>query len=453
MKAKVLIIDDDPAICASLSLALKTIYNVKAVTTAEEGLAVLREVPYELVLLDLLIGESDGIEILKKIKQLDSSIVVIMITAYGSIRSSVEAMKEGAFTYLSKPLDIEELYIHLQQALEFRTLHEKVSYLSHELESRYRYGDMIGKSPTMQAIYKVIDKLKDVDINVLINGKSGTGKELVARAIHFSGNRKEERFVDVNCSAIPEGLLEEEFFGHRKGSFTGAVSDRKGKFEIADKGTLFLDEIGDMPLPLQSKLLRVLQSREITPLGSNEKIKIDVRVIAATNRDLMDMVRQGTFRQDLYYRLNVIEIKLPALRERGQDILLISKELIQRHNKEHGWNIKGFSKDAEKILLNYSYPGNVRELENALEYAGVLCDGEIIQAENLPEYMYSEKKEASSINEIACTQELGNLTLKELEKMAIQTVLKRNGGKQRITAEQLGISERGLRNKIKEYGL
>lgn len=453
MKAKVLIIDDDPAICASLSLALKPIYDVKAVTAADEGLSLLNEIPYELVLLDLNIGEYDGIEILKKIKQLDNSIVVIMITAYGSIRSSVEAMKEGAFTYLSKPLDIEELYIHLEQALNFRKLHEKVSYLSNELQSRYKYGDMIGKSPAMQAIYKVIDKLKDVDVSVLINGESGTGKELVARAIHFSGSRREERFVDVNCSAIPEGLLEEEFFGHRKGSFTGAVNDRKGKFEMADKGTLFLDEIGDMPLPLQSKLLRVLQSKEITPIGSNTSIKIDVRVIAATNQDLMNMVRQGTFRQDLYYRLNVIEIKLPPLRERKQDILFISKELIERHNKEHGWNIKGLSKGAEKILINYDYPGNVRELENALEYAGVLCDGEIIQAENLPEYMSCEKKEMVSKDELVCAHEFGNLSLMELEKIAIRASLKKNGGKQRITAEQLGISERGLRNKIKEYGL
>lgn len=453
MKAKVLIIDDDPAICASLTLALKSSYDVKAVTTAEEGLVLLKEIPFQLVLLDLIIGESDGIEILKRIKALDSSMVIIMMTAYGSIRSSVNAMKEGAFTYLSKPLELEELYIHMEQALKFRALHEKVSYLSHELESRYKYGEMIGKSPAMQQIYKVIDKLKDVDVSVLIKGESGTGKELVARAIHFSGSRREERFVEVNCAAIPEGLLEDEFFGHRKGSFTGAVNDRKGKFEIADKGTLFLDEIGDMPLSLQSKLLRVLQSKEITPIGSNEVIKIDIRVIAATNRNLLEMVYEGTFRQDLYYRLNVIEIKLPPLRERNQDIFLISKELIERHNKEYGWNIQGFTKEAEKILLSYGYPGNVRELENALEYAGVLCNGTIIDVGDLPEHMTLRTEELRLSKEAFDMKIFCNLTLKELERLVIQASLKKNGGKQRVTAEQLGISERGLRNKIKEYSL
>lgn len=453
MKAKVLVIDDDPAICASLTLALKSSYYIKAVTTAEEGLLLLKEIPFQLVLLDLIIGESDGIEILKQIKAIDSSMVIIMMTAYGSIRSSVKAMKEGAFTYLSKPLELEELYIHMEQALKFRALHEKVNYLSHELESRYKYGEMIGKSPAMQQIYKVIDKLKDVDVSVLIKGESGTGKELVARAIHFSGSRREERFVEINCAAIPEGLLEDEFFGHRKGSFTGAVNDRKGRFEIADKGTLFLDEIGDMPLSLQSKLLRVLQSKEITPIGSNEVIKIDIRVIAATNRNLLQMVYEGTFRQDLYYRLNVIEIKLPPLRERNQDIFLISKELIERHNKEYGWNIQGLTKEAEKVLLSYGYPGNVRELENALEYAAVLCNGTIIDADDLPEHMTLRTEELRLSKEAFDMNIFCDLTLKELERLVIQACLKKNGGKQRVTAEQLGISERGLRNKIKEYGL
>lgn len=453
MKAKVLIIDDDPAICASLTLALKSSYDVKAVTTAEEGLALLKEIPFQLVLLDLIIGETDGIEVLKRIKALDNSMVVIMMTAYGSIRSSVKAMKEGAFTYLPKPLELEELYIHMEQALKFRALHERVNYLSHELESRYQYGEMIGKSPAMQEIYKVIDKLKDVDVSVLIRGESGTGKELAARAIHFSGSRREERFVEVNCAAIPEGLLEDEFFGHRKGSFTGAVNDRKGKFEIADKGTLFLDEIGDMPLSLQGKLLRVLQSKEITPIGSNEVIKIDIRIIAATNRNLLEMVNEGTFRRDLYYRLNVIEIKLPPLRERNQDILLISRELIKRHNKEYERNIQGFTKEAEKILLSYSYPGNVRELENALEYAGVLCSGNLIDAGDLPNYMIVKPKEHHLSKEDFEMEAFADLTLKELEKLAIQASLKKNGGKQRVTAQKLGISERGLRNKIKEYGL
>lgn len=452
-KPKILIIDDEEAICASLTLALKGSYDVSAVTNANKGLKLIKEKSFKLVLLDLIIGEDEGLEVLSKIKSIDSSTSVIMMTAYGSIRSSVEAIKKGAFTYLSKPLDIEELCIYIEQALKFRDLSEKVNYLSHELKSRYSYGEMIGKSPSMENVYKIIDKVKDVDVNVLISGESGTGKELVARAIHFSGNRRDEKFVEVNCAAIPEGLLEDEFFGHRKGSFTGAVGHRKGKFEDADKGTLFLDEIGDMPLSLQSKLLRVLQNKSISPIGSNETTKIDIRVIAATNRNLLDMVEKGTFRQDLYYRLNVIDIKLPPLKERREDILLLCNHLISRHNKEHGRNIKGFTKDAEKLLLSYDYPGNVRELENALEYAAVLSNGSIIDHCDLPASMRLKQKKSSSSPSSSLDDCLSGLTLKEIEKLAIQAALNQNSGKQRITAQQLGISERGLRNKIQEYGL
>ncbi len=454
MKPRILILDDEPAICASLTLALENDYDVKAVIDVEEALRLIREQSFQLVLLDLIIGEHDGIEVLRKIKEINNNIAVIMMTAYGSIRTSVNAMKDGAFMYLSKPLDIEELSIHMKQALEFRTLNEKVIYLSNELKTKYEYGDMIGKSPPMQEIYKIIDKVKDADASVMIYGESGTGKELVARAIQFSGKRSEERFIAVNCAAIPEGLLEEEFFGHKKGAFTGAVSDKIGKFELADKGTLFLDEIGDMPLALQGKLLRVLQQKEFSPIGSNTVKKIDVRIISATNKNLQEMVRNGTFRQDLYFRLNIIEIKLPSLVERRQDIPLICRNLLERHNKEYGRNIKGITKQAERILLNYNYPGNIRELENALEYAAVISSGEIIDVNDLPMQIRSGVDNSYSLSiDGHNRQDLDNLTLKDIERIVIKSRLEKNGGRQKITANELGISERGLRNKIQEYGL
>ena len=454
MKPRILILDDEPAICASLTLALENDYDVKAVIDVEEALRLIREQSFQLVLLDLIIGEHDGIEVLRKIKEINNNIAVIMMTAYGSIRTSVNAMKDGAFMYLSKPLDIEELSIHMKQALEFRTLNEKVIYLSNELKTKYEYGDMIGKSPPMQEIYKIIDKVKDADASVMIYGESGTGKELVARAIQFSGKRSEERFIAVNCAAIPEGLLEEEFFGHKKGAFTGAVSDKIGKFELADKGTLFLDEIGDMPLALQGKLLRVLQQKEFSPIGSNTVKKIDVRIISATNKNLQEMVRNGTFRQDLYFRLNIIEIKLPSLVERRQDIPLICRNLLERHNKEYGRNIKGITKQAERILLNYNYPGNIRELENALEYAAVISSGEIIDVNDLPMQIRNGVDNSYSLSiDGHNRQDLDNLTLKDIERIVIKSRLEKNGGRQKITANELGISERGLRNKIQEYGL
>lgn len=447
MKPNVLVIDDERAICAAITLALSQDYAVQYAITAQEGLELLTQSEFQVVILDLRIGSDDGIEVLKEIKQKWPETAVIMITAYGSIRSSVEAMKNGAFNYLTKPLDVEELIIFLEQALAFRQLNEKVNFLSDELTSRYRYGEMIGTSAPMQRVYTLIEKLKDVDTAVLVSGESGTGKELVARAIHFMGKRKQEKFVVVNCAAIPDGLLEEEFFGHKKGSFTGAYVDKKGKFAVADNGTIFLDEIGDMPLPLQGKLLRVLQQKEFTAIGSNDVQHTNVRVIAATNRDLRAMVAAGTFRQDLFYRLNVIEVRLPPLRERTQDIPLLCRHFVEQFNHERSKQIRGVSKEAEERLLAYSYPGNVRELANIIEYASIICNGPIIKLEDLtpPVQAVLSAPHPEQAEE--------RKSLKEIEKEAIQLSLQRNQGKKAATARELGISERGLWNKIKEYGL
>ncbi len=457
MKPSILIIDDERAICASLSLVLETDYAVSAVTDADQGLRLMEEQNFGLVLLDLKIGDRDGIEVLKQIKSHDPSVAVIIMTAYGSIRSSVEAMKNGAFSYLSKPLDVEELLIFIRQALEFRHLNEQVQYLSRELQSRYSYGEMIGKSPAMQRVYQMIEKVKDVGASVTITGESGTGKELVARAIHFQSKRRDEKFVDVNCAAIPEGLLEEEFFGHKKGSFTGAIQDKKGKFEMADGGTLFLDEVGDMPLNLQGKLLRVLEQKEFTPIGGSEPRRIDVRVISATNQDLRSMVKKGLFRGDLFYRLNIVEIKLPPLRERTQDIPLLARHFLSKYSADQGKAVQGIDQEAERMLVSYQYPGNVRELANALEYGVILSGGETIRAGDLPLLIQEEcggRRLANASGPGSTLEEqLAGLSIAQVERIAIEAALKRNGGRQKVTAEELGISERGLRNKIKDYDL
>jgi two-component system response regulator AtoC len=454
MKPRIWIVDDEQGICVSLTFALKNKYDVKTFQSSAPLYEQLQRESCDVMLLDLKLGDEDGLEVLKQVKLLDSSVSVIIMTAYASIGTSVEAMKAGAFTYLTKPLDLEELKIVLKQALEFRQLSEKVSYLTGELESSRHFDRIIGESPSMQRVYELINTLKDIDSNVLITGESGTGKELVAKAIHEGGKRKDERFIVVNCAAIPENLLESDFFGHRKGSFTGADADRKGKFELADRGTIFLDEIGDMPLALQAKILRVLQDKEFTPVGAGEPRKVDVRVIAATNRDLRLLIEEKKFREDLYYRLNVMSIEIPPLRERREDILLLCEHFIKQNSFEMRKSITGMTQEAKDLLVNYPYPGNVRQLANIMEYACIVCKGDMIDTRDLPREV---REEYRSLHEDGGGQELesylANHSLKEIEKMAISQTLKKNNGRRDKTADDLGISKRGLLNKIHEYGL
>ncbi len=449
MRPKILIVDDEIAICISLKHTLSKEYDVVIANSEEDTLNALERDSFQLILLDVYLGAQDGLSLLQKIIQHDPTIIVIVMTAHGSIKSSVTAMRNGAFTYMTKPLDLEELKIFIQQGLRYRSLNEKVNYLNEELQGRYQYGEMIGKSPVMQNVYKLVEKLKDVDTPVIVTGESGTGKELAARAMHFMGVRKKENFIEVNCAAIPEGLLEMEFFGYRRGAFTGANTDKKGKFEAADQGTIFLDEIGDMPLSLQGKFLRVLQEKRFSPIGSNESKTIDVRVIAATNRDLWQMVQDGAFRQDLYYRLNVVSITLPALRERKMDIPLLTSKFIAQLNSEHKRNIKGITKEVERMLLTYDYPGNVRELQNIIEFAVIMCNEEYITPTDLP-HNFLNAVGSTTLNQPQGEDTIA--TLYEIEKRAILQAIRRNDGHQRKTAEELGISERGLYNKLKEYG-
>lgn len=450
MSKHILIVDDEPGICSALTLALEDHYTVTATTSPLEGLRLFQSQCIDLCLFDLRIGSYDGIALLEQMKQLDKNVAVILMTAYSSIHSAVEAIKRGAFSYITKPLDIEALVVVIEQALGFRDLNERVEYLSRELERKYEYSGIVGRSPAMKGVFALIEKLKDVDTTVLIAGESGTGKELVAKALHYSGRRKGEYFAEVNCAAIPEGLLEEELFGHKRGAFTGALEDRKGKFEFADNGSLFLDEIGDMSLALQSKLLRVLEEREVTRIGSNQPTKIDVRIIAATNKDLRRMMQEGTFREDLYFRLNVIQIKMPALRDKKQDLPLFFNHYINKYNDELNRQVSGLSREVERLLMGYDYPGNVRELANIIQYAVLLCGGDTINVADLPPSV-TRAEARSKHGDSVFSEDLVGLKLREVEKRVIMATLARLNGHRKKTAETLGISEKGLRDKIATY--
>ena len=456
MKPEILVLDDEQGICLFLSMSLEDDYTVLTANTPSQAYKLLESQDISLVLVDLMLGRKSGLDVLKVIKEKHPGVAVIMMTAYGNVSSSVEAIKLGAHNYLQKPLNIDELKVFIAQALEFQSLNRKVEAYSEELETRNSYANMVGRSQQMQKVYQLIDKLKRVDTGVLITGESGTGKELVARAIHFSGDRKDKPFVTTNCAAIPDGLMEEEFFGHKKGTFTGAVADRQGKLELADGGTFFLDEVGELSLELQSKLLRAIQEKEIRPIGAASPKKIDVRYIAATNRDLWEMVQQGSFRQDLYYRLQVVEIRMPPLRERRQDIPLLCEHFLKRLSREKGQQASTLSKGAEAMLLGYSYPGNVRELINALEYAMVISDGPVIEADDLPESMRlgtRRSAEPAMGPEEAVGTYLADLTIKEVERLMVKAALERYPQSKRRAAASLGISERTLFYKIQDYGL
>lgn len=471
MRKNILIVDDEKSICTFLALALEDEYVVFTAESPEQAYDILEKEKISLVILDLMLGEASGMDVLREIKTKDADIAVIMMTAYGDIKTSVEAIKQGAFHYLSKPVDIDELLHYIGQALEMQHLSRRVESLSaalEELEQRTYYGDIVGKSEPMQKIYQLIEKVKDLDTSVIITGESGTGKELVARAIHHEGARKNENFVSINCAAIPDGLLEEEFFGHAKGSFTGAISDKKGKLELADHGTLFLDEVGDMPLALQGKLLRVLQEKEMMPIGGVEYKKIDVRVICATNRNLMAMVQEGTFRQDLYYRLHVVNIQVPPLRERKQDILDLCKAFLARLSKEMKRPQAVLTPEAERFLLEYNFPGNVRELINILEYACIVCDDGRIDITDFPGDMMGLQRVTAGADgvqvpggmiisemtaEEAVSKYLNGMTIREVEKLLIENALVSNPQSKRAAAKALGISDRSLFYKIQEYEL
>lgn len=458
LMARILIVDDEKQIRRILSVLLRERgHQVEEALSGEEALDRQSAFHPEIVLLDLSLPGIDGLEALARLLERDPSVDVIMMTAYGTIRSAVEAMRRGAFDYLTKPFDNDELLLIIERALRMRRLNAEVEALRDELETRYGFSDIVGLSPLMQDVFRVMAKVARVDATVLIVGPSGTGKELVARAIHRRSARAQGPFIAVNCSAVPPTLFEAEFFGYERGAFTDAHQRRLGKFEQARGGTLFLDEIGDLPLEAQAKLLRALQERQITRLGARHPTPVDVRVIAATNRDLEQAVRQGTFRQDLYWRINVVTISLPPLRERREDLPLLIDHFVDRFNRELGLAVRSIAPEARRLLLQYDWPGNVRELENTLCRAMILCDGGVLKASDLPPRI----RGVASDDRASQPAESDEMTLAEavraaterVEKMMIQSRLARYGGNRSAAAESLGISRKTLFNKMRQYHL
>ena len=451
MVPKMLIIDDEPLMRITLQDSLVGEgYEVVAAETGRKGVDLLRKNQWDIIITDLKLPDLEGIEILKEAKFLNPSTEVILITAYGSIDSAVSAMKEGASDYLTKPFSMDELLLIVKRLLRMRQLEEENILLRKKVEERYGLEGLVGKSQQMLKIYELIETVAQTDTTVLVNGENGTGKELVANAIHLQSPRKNGPFIKVNCAALPETLLETELFGHEKGAFTGALKQRKGRFESADRGTLFLDEIGDIFTTVQVKLLRVLQERQFERVGGNDTISVDVRMICATQKDLKEEIRKGTFREDLYYRLNVVPIVLPPLRERREDILLLADHFISRFSKKMGKEITGLSEEGKALLLKYPFPGNIRELENMLEPAIALIKGKVIQAEDLPEEVCGQ----TSVIQALCEKIRGSKPLATavnlFEKEYIQGVLEKTKGKKGQAAELLGISRKTLWEKIKE---
>ena len=449
---RILIVDDEPAICTSLAFALEDNYVVATAGTAEKALAAISKRDCDIVLLDLKLGSVDGMEVLQQIKNIDSNIIVIIMTAYGSIKSSVDAIKAGAFYYLTKPINMDELDMLLANASDYIGMRSKVQYLSDKLTERRDITGIVGTSVCIKQIMSDIERVKDVDFNVLIYGESGTGKELVAKALHYLSGRKSEPFEVINCAAIPSELLESELFGYEKGAFTGANQNKKGIFELADGGTLFLDEIGEMDIKLQAKLLRVVQEKEVAPIGSGYRRKIDIRIVCATNQDLKKMVAEGKFREDLYFRLNVVAINLPALRQRREDIPLLAEHFVAKYNKKMAKQIKGIEPAFLKMLAQYEFKGNVRELENIIERAMVFADDGILRVVNLPIEVQNPgiEETCQTDTDMLIPVYIGE-DLDSIERKAIIRTLKYFQGDKAKTAQTLKISERKLWYKIKEY--
>jgi len=450
--AKILVVDDEKGMRDLLTKVLKKEgYEVFVAQDGEEGLDTIKNQPVDIVIADLDMPVMNGIEMVKKAKEFDPSLTIIIITAYASMETAIEALKLGAYDYLIKPFNIEQIKLTVKKALERISLISQNIYLKSELEQALYFPGVIGKSEKMQRVLELIKAVSPTDSLVLIEGESGTGKELVAKAIHENSKRKENPFVVLNCGALSEGVLESELFGHERGSFSGAFTQRKGKFELAHKGTLFIDEIGEMSLSAQTRLLRVLQEKEFERVGGNFTIKVDVRIIAATNKNLQKEVKEGRFREDLFFRLNVFKIMLPPLRERKEDIPELSKHFLEKFSKSLNKSILDFSPETIKILKSYNWPGNIRELQNVIERAVVLCNSNIITPRELPEDLV-QTGETANIANIFENETLDD-AIERIEKNLILKALKKTGFSQTHTAELLGIKRTTLRYKLEKYGL
>jgi two-component system NtrC family response regulator len=445
---RVLLIDDDVNLCKVLSYQLqKRGYEVDTALSGREGLDLFSRASYDVVLLDIQMPDVSGIEVLRKIRERNADAAVIMITAYGSVEGALEACRLGADDYITKPFGQEQLLFVIEKNLRFRRLQQENLLFRSQLVEKYDFGNMIARSPKMKEVMEMAMQVAASDATVLILGESGTGKELLARAIHYNSPRREKPLIVVNCPSIPEQLLESEMFGHVRGAFTGAVKDRKGKFELANGGTIFLDEIGDLREDLQAKLLRVLQEGEIERVGDSRPIRVDVRVIAATNKDLRELMQQGKFREDLYYRLNVVSLTIPPLRERREEIPILVDHFLKKYGKGRRFEV---APEVIEKLQKYDWPGNVRELENVIERAVVLTRGNRIGVESLPPEFRSAPLRESSKG-IFIPDE--GMALDEIERIAIQIALEKSGGNRTRAAEFLKIPRHILLYRMKKLGI
>jgi DNA-binding NtrC family response regulator len=461
MKGSVLIVDDEPDIQLVMSANLRREgYDVDTAGDGKEALRKLEVKDFDAVIVDHQMPSLTGMEFLEQLRSDAASgrgradVPVIMITAYGTIEMAVQAMKNGAYSYLTKPIRYEDLSLQVKNAVERHRLSLEIQNLRHEVEERYQFGNIIGRNPRMQEIFRVIQTVAETDATVLIHGESGTGKELIARAIHYNSRRKDKPFVVVSCSALPETLLESELFGHEKGAFTGAIRQRIGRFEMAEGGTVFLDEIGEMSMPVQLKLLRVLQEREIERVGGNQTIKADVRVIAATHRDLQQAMRDRQFRQDLFYRLNVVPIKLPPLRERLDDVPLLAAHFLKKYCTKNRKPVKTLSRDALAALSAYPYPGNVRELENIIERSVVMEKGETVRRSDLGFTATFRKAFRPVVSgELQPFRTMKTEVVEQFEREYLSQVLRMYKGNMSRAAEHAGMNIKNLHEKMAKYGL
>jgi len=452
MKPSILVVDDDEVMRQTLSDVLKK--KGYAVFTAETGghtLSSIKEQLFDLVLLDIRLPDMDGLDVLKGIKEIESDLMVIVMTAYSDVQTAVMAMKSGAYDYIDKPFELEELRILIQKALETQNLRNEIRQLRRQGKEKHQGTEIYGNSPLIKNVMELIEMISQTPrTSVLIQGESGTGKELAANAIHYRSKRASKPLMKINCSAIPENLLETELFGYEKGAFTDAKGTKKGLFELANGGTIFLDEIAEMKSYLQTKLLRVLESQNFMRVGGEREISVDVRIIAATNKDLSALVNAGQFRKDLYYRLKVMVIEMPPLGERGGDILPLANLFIEENNKELGKNVTGISEAAKEYLLNYQWPGNVRELKNIIERAMILSNGNEILPDNLP--IELRKGQMAGVGDQA-PDKIEDLALEIVEKKHIKDVLILMDGNKSKAARMLGISRSTLREKLKKYSI
>jgi len=457
---RILVVDDEMIVCESCKRILEEEgYEVEVALSGKEAFDKMRENPFDIVITDLKMPGMDGMEVLTTFRKEYPDAIVIMITGFSTVETAVEAMKLGAFDYIPKPFTPDEVSIVVNKAIEKKSLLLENIYLRQELQEKYGFHNIVGKSKKMQEIYRIIAKVASTDSTVLIYGQSGTGKELIARAIHFNSVRRDKQFVPVDCAVLSENLLESELFGHVRGSFTGAVTTKPGLFEVADGGTVFLDEVGNISMSIQAKLLRVLQEREFTPVGGTKVKRVDIRLIAATNKDLEKMIQVGTFREDLYYRLNIVPISIPLLRERQEDIPLLAVHFLKKYAEEMGKTIKGFTPEAMGKLMKYPWPGNIRELENVVERTVVMIDDEMVREEHLilpgqkekeplPEHVPLTSEELKELK-----KQIREKAVEDIEKAFVLSALERHNWNVTRAAEEVGMLRPNFQALMRKYNL